>query len=63
MIGKFWRSFGFGTSFTGGRPGFYPGHREEDPDGDNFVFEAYGGFTISRSSGPVGPPTSRPVST
>jgi hypothetical protein len=50
-----WRSFGFGTSFTGGRPGLYPGQPGEDPDGDNFVFEVYGNLTVLRSAGPRGP--------
>ena len=51
---KFWRSFGFGASFTGGGPGVYPGYPGEDPDGDNLAFEAYGNVVVSRSSGPVG---------
>lgn len=54
---KLWRSLGLGTSFTGGRPGLYPGHRGEDPDGENLVFEAYGSVEVSRSSKPVGPGT------
>ena len=48
---KFWRSIGFGTSFTGGRPGLYPGQPGEDPDGDNIVFEAYVNVVLARSSG------------
>lgn len=52
---KLWRSFGFGTSFTGGRPGLYPGQPGEERDGDHFVFEAYGHVTVSQSPGTPGP--------
>ena len=49
LDGKFWQALGIGTSFTGGQPGLYPGHRGGNTDDDNLVFEVYLNATLARS--------------
>jgi hypothetical protein len=52
---KFWRWFGFGTSFTAGPPALYPGRPHDDDEGGDIVIEAYGTLLLYKSAGPVRP--------
>jgi hypothetical protein len=48
---RFLGRVGFGASFTGGEPGYYPGRHRRAPDSDDFVFEAYARVTAARVPG------------